>query len=144
MSRPAYVWVPCPPSDAPPGGETPQGIYPTRGSEPTSPTQTGARLATPPHRTSPSFSYPIPPLPRSSPAFPISPAPSGGSIPPPENNRQWTTTFVRDIKTKRPPSAVSHTTRRTSPYAPPSTQQPTSITSSPSYSGIFFNLGAPD
>ena len=34
------VWVSCPPSAAPPGGETSRGVSPARGSEPTSRTQT--------------------------------------------------------------------------------------------------------
>ena len=64
MSRIADVWVPCPSSNAPPGGETPRGISPTGGSEPMSWTQIGAPIAPPPHKTSLLFSYLIPPFPR--------------------------------------------------------------------------------
>ena len=144
MYLPDDVWGPCPTSAAPPGGEIPRGISPTGGSGPTYCTQTGAPLAPPPHRTSPSFSYPLPTFPIFLPAVPIFPTPSRGSVPPPANWRQWTTTLVPSTGTKRPPSAVSHTPRRPAPYDPPSPQPPTSFASSPSRSGTSLNLGAPD
>ena len=107
-------------------------------------TQTGAPLASPPHRTSLLLSYMLPPFPRSSTSIPISPTPSGGSIPPPENCRWWKTTFVPSTRMKRPPSAVSHTPRRPAPSAPQSPQPPTSVAYSLSYPGTSLRLGAPN
>ena len=79
MGTPIYhpldVWGPCLPSSVPPGGETPQGISTTRGSLPMYRTQTESLLAPLPHKTSPPFSYLIPPLPRYPPSVPISPRP---------------------------------------------------------------------
>ena len=119
-SRWGDVWCPCPPSAVPTGGETPRGPSPTGVSGPMSWTQTGSPLVSLPHRTSPSFSCPLPPFPISSSDFLVSPAPSGGSVPPPANRCQWTTEFVPSTATKRPPSAVYHTMRRPDPSAPPS------------------------
>ena len=119
-SRPAEFWGPCPPSAVPPVDETPQGISPTRGSGTMYQNQTGALLAPPPHRTFPSFSYPLLPFPRSLPAIPIFPTPSRGSVPPPSNCRQWMKTFVPSTGINRPLSAVSHTPIRPVPSAPPS------------------------
>ena len=127
MSNPDNVWGPCPSSAAPLGGETPRGNSPAGGSEPTSRTLTRALLAPLPHRTSPTFSYPLLPFPRSSPAVPIFHAPSGGSVPPSASRHWRTTTFVPGTGTKRPPSSVSHIPRRPSPPVPPSPQRPTSV-----------------
>ena len=70
MYHPVGVWLPCPLSSALPSGETPRGISPTGGSEPTSRTRTEAPLAPLPHKTSLTFSYFLPPLPISSPTVP--------------------------------------------------------------------------
>ena len=148
VSTPTYriseVWVPCPPSAAPPGGETPQGISPIRGSETMSRTQKEAPLTPLPHRTSPWLSYLLPPFPRASTSVPIFPAPSGGSVPPPANRRRRTKTFVPGNGTKRPPSAVFHMPGRTSPPVTPSPQQPTSVSSSTPHAGTLMKSGAPD
>ena len=106
--RPDNVWGPCLPSTVPPVGETPLGNSTTGGSVPMSRTQTGAPIVPPPHITSPLFSYPLPPFPRSSSAVPILPAPSGGSVPPLANCCQWTTTFVPSTGKNIPPSVVYH------------------------------------
>ena len=75
MYHPIDVWVPCPPSAAPPGDETFRGISPTGGSEPTFQTQTEAPLEPLTHKTSLPFSYPLTHLLKYSPAVPISPHP---------------------------------------------------------------------
>ena len=129
-SYPADVWGPYLPSAVPPSGETPRWPSTTGGSLPTSRTQTGAPLAPPPHRTSPLFSYTLPPVPRYSSSVPIFTSTSGGYIPLPTNRRQWTTTFVPGIGMKRPLSAVYHTPRRLAPSITPSPRPETSFTSS--------------
>ena len=68
---------------------------------------------------------------------PHSPAPSGGSVTPPANRRQWTTTFILSNRTKRPLSLVSYTLRRPAPSAPPSPQPETSFASSLSRAGTL-------
>ena len=128
----------------PSGGETPRGIYPTRGSGNTSRTQAGATLAPMPHRTLPSFSYLLPTFPRSSPAVPILPTHYGGFIPHPANHIQWTTTFVPSTGTKRPPSAVLHTPRRPAPYYHPSPQLATYFASYLSRAATYIKSGVPD
>ena len=132
------------PSAAPPSGETPRGISLTGGSLPTSQTKTGSSLALPQHRTSPPFSYPLPPFPISSPAVPILPDPSGGSVPPPANRCWWTTTLVPSTRTKIPLSEVSHTQRRPTPYASMSPQPPTYVDSYLSRASTLMKLIATD
>ena len=134
MSHPFEIWVPFPPSAAPPSGETLRGIYPTA----------EAPIASPPHKTSQTLSCPLPPFPISSPAVTVFPAPSGGSIPLPANHSWRKKMFVPGTRTNIPPPAVSHTSRRPSPSVPPSPQQPTSMFSSPSHAGTSLKSGAPD
>ena len=143
-SRLSEVWVPCPPSVALPGDETPQGISPIGGSETTSRTQTGAPLTPLPHRTSPRLSYLLPTFQRASPSILIFPAPSGGSVAPLANCRWRTTTFVPGNGTNRPLSEMSRMPERTSPPVPPSPQQPTSVYSSTPHAGTLTKSGAPD
>ena len=141
--RPADVWVLCLTSSMPPGGETPRGLSLARGLGPTSWTQIGTPIAPQLHRTSPPYSYLLPPFLRYSSAVPIFPAPSGGSVPPPANCCQWTIAFVQSNGTKRPTTAVSHTPRRPAPYFPPSPQPSTSFTSSPTRNGTSLKSGVP-
>ena len=110
----------------------------------TSRTQTVAPLALPTYRTSPLFSYPLPPFLISLPSVPIFPAPSGGSVPPPPNRRRFTKKFIPSTGTKILPSVVYHTLIRTAPSAPPYPQPPTSVSSSPPRSGTFLKLGTTD
>ena len=143
-SFPTDICEPWPTSAAPSGGQKPQYFSPTRVSGPMSWTQKGVPIAPPPHRPSSSFSYPLSTFPIYSPSVPIFPATSGGSFPPPVNNRLWTTTSVPSTVMRRPPSAVSHTSRRPASSDPLSTQPTTSVTSSPFRSGTSLNLGEPD
>ena len=144
MYHPVDIWGPLPPSAAPPVGEIQRGIYPTRGSEPTSWTQIESPLAPTSNRTFPQFYYLIPYFPRYSPAVPILPAPSGGSVPPPVSFSWRTTTFVPGTRMKRLQSAVSHMLIKPSPPIPSSPQQPTSVASSSSWSSTSLESGVPD
>ena len=142
MSHIVAVWDPCPPSAVPLGVETPQGISPTGGSEPTSRTQTGAPIAPLPHKTSLLLSYPLPPFPRSSPALTIFPTPPGGYVSTLANFRWRMTMFFPVNGTKRLTLVVSHTMRIPSPSVLMSPQQLTFVASYPSYAGTLLKLGA--
>ena len=143
-SRPDDVWGPCLPSTVPPSGETPWGTSPTGGSGTTSQTKTIAPLATLPCRTSPPFSYPLPPSIISLSAIPILPAPSVGSVPLLANCCHWMTTFIPSTTTKRFPSAVYHTRKRPAPSNIPYPWPENSFTSSQSRSRTSLKSGVPN
>ena len=138
----ADFWGPFLPSAAPPDGETPRGISPTRWSGPTSRTQTGSQRVPPPYITSLTLSYHIPPFPRSLPAVPIFPASSGGSDTLLANCCRWTTKVIPSTRMKIPPSMVSHMPIRPSPSDPLFPQLTTSVASSPSCIITLLNFGA--
>ena len=114
------------------------------GSLPTSWTQTESPLAPPPHKISLMFSNLLPPFPKSSLVVHTFPSPSVGSVSPPDNRLQRTTTFFPSTWIEKLPSAVSHTPRRTSPSVPLYPQQPASVASSPTRADTLMMSGAPD